>query len=306
MQVASRVGNAIGRTPVVELRNIWKNPKVRILAKLEGSNPGGSVKDRPARYMIEAAIKSGELTPDKTILEATSGNTGIALAMIAASIGYRIRLVMPACVSIERRAVLEAFGAQLTLSPACEATDGAIRLARKIVAESPDTYYMPDQFTNEANCIAHFETTGPEVWTQSDEELDVFVAGLGTTGTIMGTGRYLKSVKPKVKVVAAQPGLGHRIQGLKNMEEAIVPSIFKPQELDHNIFVGDEDAFETARLLAVTEGLFVGMSSGAAAWAALAAARELESGTVLVILPDRGDRYLSTSLFRSVCGDCPP
>lgn len=304
--VAEEVGLAIGQTQMVELKRIWKNPRVRIMAKLEGSNPGGSVKDRPARFMIADAIEKGELTPQKTILEATSGNTGIALAMIAASKGYRIKLVMPACVSIERRAVLEAYGAELVLSNACEATDGAIRLARKIMAEEPDTYYMPDQFSNENNCLSHFITTGPEIWEQTKGETDIFVAGLGTTGTIMGTGRYLKKVNPKVSVVAAEPNMGHRIQGLKNMQEAIVPSIYKPNELDAKLSVEDEEAFETARKLAVTEGLFVGMSSGAAVAAAMRAARDISSGTVVVILPDRGDRYLSTTLFRSVCGECPP
>lgn len=306
LDVYGDVGNAIGGTPLVELTNIWKHPRVRVFAKLEGSNPGGSVKDRPALFMIREALKTGELTPEKTILEATSGNTGIALAMIAASRGYAIKLVMPACVSVERRAVLEAYGAELVLSSACEATDGAIRLAARILEESPDRYYMPDQFKNENNCLAHYMTTGPEIWSQTNGEVDVFVAGLGTSGTIMGTGRYLKKAKPSVKVVAAEPVMGHRIQGLKNMKEAIVPAIFKPEEIDLTITVEDADAFETARRLAVTEGLFVGMSSGAAVAAALKAASDLDSGTVVVILPDRGDRYLSTALFRSVCGECPP
>lgn len=304
--IASDIGLAIGQTPMVELRRVWTNPRVRILAKLEGSNPGGSVKDRPARFMVDAAEASGELTREKTILEATSGNTGIALAMIAAARGYKIRLVMPGCVSVERRAVLEAYGAELTLSASCEATDGAIRLAKKIHDEAPELYYMPDQFSNEANCLAHYVTTGPEIWDQTRGEVDVFVAGLGTTGTVMGTGRYLKKVKPRVSVVAAEPGVGHKIQGLKNMVESIVPSIYKPNELDAVLTVEDDEAFEMARNLAVLEGLFVGMSSGAAVVAALRAAREIDSGTVVVILPDRGDRYLSTSLFRSVCGECPP
>lgn len=305
-KVAQNVSLAIGQTPMVELRRVWTNPRVRILAKLEGSNPGGSVKDRPAHFMIKAAEESGALTPDKTILEATSGNTGIALAMIAASKGYKIRLVMPGCVSIERRAVLEAYGAELTLSASCEATDGAIRLAARILEENPDTYYMPDQFSNEANCLAHFMTTGPEIWEQTGGDVDVFVSGLGTTGTIMGTGRYLKKVKKSVAVVAAEPCVGHKIQGLKNMVESIVPAIYKPSELDGVLSVGDDESFEMARDLAVKEGLFVGMSSGAAVVAAMRAARELDSGTVVAILPDRGDRYLSTSLFRSVCGTCPP
>jgi len=304
--VASNVCLAVGATPLVELGKLSDNPKVRIFAKLEGSNPGGSVKDRPAQYMIRCAEESGELTPGKTILEATSGNTGIALAMIGACKGYKVRLVMPECVSRERRAVLEAFGAELTLSPGCEATDGAIRLAHRILAENPGKYYMPNQFANENNSMAHYVSTGPEIWEQTGGEVDVFVAGLGTTGTVMGTGRYLKEKKPSVKVIAAEPTEGHAIQGLKNMREAIVPAIYHPEELDEVITVEDEDAFETARSLAADQGLFVGMSSGAAVWAALEAARSLDEGTIVVVLPDRGDRYLSTTLFRSVCGNCPP
>ena len=304
--VAQNVGRAIGNTPMVELRNMTGNEKVRILAKLEGSNPGGSVKDRPAYYMIKMAEESGELTRDKVILEATSGNTGIALAMIGAAKGYKVRLVMPACVSAERRAVLEAYGAELTLSPGCEATDGAIRMAHKILEENPDTYYMPNQFTNEANVLSHYETTGPEIWEQTGGELAAFVAGLGTTGTVMGTGRYLKEKDPSIQVVAAEPIMGHKIQGLKNMMEAIVPAIYQPKELDRVLTVQDQEAFDTARLLAQNEGLFVGMSSGAAVAAAVRVAKGLDEGTVVVILPDRGDRYLSTELFRSVCADCPP
>ncbi len=300
------VVSAIGNTPMVSLGRIWENPRVRILGKLEGSNPGGSVKDRAAWYMIKNAEASGELTPDKVILEATSGNTGIALAMIGAARGYKVRLVMPACVSMERRSVLEAYGAQVTLSPACEATDGAIREARRIADAEPGTYYMPDQFKNPANTEAHFETTGPEIWQQCGGRVDAFVAGLGTTGTVMGTGRYLKKMNPAVRVVAAEPGISHRIQGLKNMTESIVPAIYDPSEMDEIALVGDEEAFETARLLAHREGLFVGMSSGAAVAVALRVAKTMEEGTIAVILPDRGDRYLSTNLFRSVCGVCPP
>lgn len=298
--------DAIGNTPLVELVKLNKNPKVKILAKLEGSNPGGSVKDRPAYYMIKKAEESGELTKDKIILEPTSGNTGIALAMIGAAKGYKVRLVMPECVSVERRRVLEAFGAEIALTPGPEKTDGAIKKAHQIIKEDPDKYYMPNQFENENNILAHYETTGPEIWKQTNGEIDVFVAGMGTTGTLMGTAKYLKEKKPEIKIIGVEPTLGHAIQGLKNMEEAIVPKIYDPKMLDKKIVVEDEEAFNMARCLAVKEGLFVGMSSGAAVVGALKIAKKIKSGTIVVILPDRGDRYLSTTLFRSICAKCPP
>ncbi len=300
------VVSVIGNTPLTELVGLNGNSRVRIMGKLEGNNPGGSVKDRPAYYMIKKAEESGKLTTDKTILEPTSGNTGIALAMIGAAKGYRVKLVMPGCVSVERQHILKAFGAEVVLSPAKEATDGAIRLAHKLLQEDPEQYYMPNQFENENNILAHYETTGPEIFSQTNGEIDVFVAGLGTTGTIIGTGRYLREKKPSVKVVAVEPTEGHTIQGLKNMKEAIVPKIYNPKELDEKITIEDEDAFETARKLSTREGLFVGMSSGAAVAGALRVAQDMDSGTIVVILPDRGDRYLSTTLFMPVCGKCPP
>jgi len=297
---------SIGNTPLVELANINPNPRVRILAKLEGNNPGGSVKDRPALYMLSKAEESGVLTREKTILEPTSGNTGIALAMLGAARGYRVKLVMPACVSMERRSVLEAFGAEVVLSPSEEATDGAIRLAHRVVEEEPERYYMPNQYANPNNVLAHVETTGPEIFRQTAGDVDVFVAGMGTSGTLMGVGRYLREAKPGVRIVGVEPRLGHKVQGLKNMREAIVPEIYRPEALDDKITVDDDPAFATARLLAEREGLFVGMSSGAAVAGALRVAEEMDSGTIVVILPDRGDRYLSTALFRSVCACCPP
>lgn len=297
---------AIGNTPMVELTSLNDNPRVRILAKLEGNNPGGSVKDRPAYYMIAKAEQSGELTRDKIILEATSGNTGIALAMIGAARKYRVKLAMPACVSLERRSILEAYGAEVVLSPAHEATDGAIRLAHRILEENPDDYYMPNQYANENNVLAHYETTGPEIYNQTDGDIDLFIAGMGTGGTLMGTGRYLKEQDQRIRIIGVEPRVGHKIQGLKNMQEAIVPKIYRQERLDEKITIEDEDAFETARLLAVREGLFVGMSGGAAIAAAIRMAGTIESGTIVTILPDRGDRYLSTTLFRSVCACCPP
>ena len=297
---------AIGNTPLVELQVLNQNPGVRILCKLEGSNPGGSVKDRPACYMIMKAEESGELKKGKCILEPTSGNTGIALAMIGAARGYPVTLVMPGCVSVERSRILEAYGARVVLTPAEEGTDGAIRKAYRMVEEDPERYYMPNQFKNENNSLAHYETTGPEIFAQAGGDVDVFLAGMGTTGTLMGTGRYLQEKNPRIRVIGVEPVKGHKIQGLKNMEEALVPEVYHPELLDEKFTVQDDDAFETTRLLAVKEGIFAGMSSGAAVTAALRTAEKMASGTVVTLLPDRGDRYLSTHLFRSICGKCAP
>jgi len=299
--------SAIGNTPIVELNNLNnRKPKVRIFGKLEGCNPGGSVKDRPAYYMIKKAEETGQLTKGKIILEPTSGNTGIALAMIGAAKGYRVKLCMPECVSTERQRILQALGADTILTPAKESTDGAIRKAHQLLNDEPDKYYMPNQFENENNILSHYETTGPEIFAQTDGKIDIFVAGMGTTGTLMGVNRFLKEKKPEVNTVAIEPPEGHTIQGLKNMKEAIVPKIYNPEMLDEKVTIGDDEAFETTRLLAVKEGIFVGMSSGAAVAGALKAAEKMSSGTIVVILPDRGDRYLSTTLFRSICAKCPP
>lgn len=300
------LARSIGNTPLVELTTINPNPRVRVLAKLEGNNPGGSIKDRTALYMLNKAEQSGELSRDRIILEPTSGNTGIALAMLGASRGYWVKLVMPGCVSMERRSVLEAFGAELVLSPSEEATDGAIRLAHRILEENQEKYYMPNQYSNPNNVLAHYETTGPEILRQTDGQIDYFVAGMGTSGTLMGVSRFFRERKSDVKIVGIEPRLGHKVQGLKNMQEAIVPGIYQEAALDEKLTVEDELAFSTARELAIREGLFVGMSSGAAVAGALQIAQSIDSGTIAVILPDRGDRYLSTTLFRSVCACCPP
>jgi S-sulfo-L-cysteine synthase (O-acetyl-L-serine-dependent) len=298
--------NAIGNTPLVEIVNLNPNPKVKLYAKVEGNNPGGSVKDRAAYYMIQKAEESGELTKDKSIVEATSGNTGIALAMIGAIKGYKVKLFMPECVSLERRRILEAFGAEIVLTPAKEITDGAIKRAREFVDQNSEKYYLPDQFSNEANVLAHYLTTGPEILNQTDGEVDFFVAGMGTTGTLMGISKCFREKKPSAKVIGVEPTVGHSIQGLKNMTEAIQPKIYNPSLLDDKITVQDEEAFETSRLLAQKEGLFVGMSSGAAVAGALRIIKGMSRGVVVTLLPDRGDRYLSTSLFRSICAHCPP
>ena len=298
--------DAIGNTPLVALNNINGSSKVKLFGKLEGSNPGGSVKDRAAYYMIDNAEKRGLLTKDKIIIEATSGNTGIALAMIGAAKGYKVKLFMPECVSTERRGILEAFGAQVVLTPAREKTDGAIKRAHQALADDPLKYYMPDQFNNENNVLAHYETTAPEIFQQTQGQVDVFVAGMGTTGTLMGVSRYLKTKKPSVKIVGVEPTQGHAIQGLKNMTESIVPHIYNPKQLDAIEVVEDGQAFETTEMLARNEGIFVGMSSGAALAGALNFVKKMDSGTIVVLLPDRGDRYLSTMLFKSICSQCPP
>jgi cysteine synthase B len=298
--------SAIGRTPLVELKRLNPNPKVRILAKLEGNNPGGSIKDRPALYMIDRAEKDGRLTKDKTILEPTSGNTGIALAMIGAAKGYPVTLTLPGCVSSERRHILEAFGAEVIMTCPKQATDGAIRKAEEMLAAEPDRYFMPNQFANPDNPRSHYETTGPEIWEQTHGGIDLFVAGMGTTGTLMGISRFLKEQSERVKVVGVEPVRGHTIQGLKNMTEAIVPEILDRGRLDAVLAMGDEEAFEMARRLAVEEGLFAGLSSGANVAGAVRLAGEIDAGTIVTIICDRGDRYLSTMLFRSVCAKCPP
>jgi cysteine synthase B len=298
--------DAIGNTPLIELCNLNRNKRVRIFGKFEGANPGGSVKDRPAYYMIKKAEESGELTKDKTIVEPTSGNMGIALAVIGAARGYNVRLFMPECVSTERQGALMALGATIVLTPAKEATDGAIRRTWEFVSKEPGKYFMPNQFDNPNNVLAHYETTGPEIFSQTKGEVDVFVAGMGTTGTLTGTSKYLREKKTKIKIVAVEPTPGHTIQGLKNMTESIVPKIYSPEIFDEKIVVEDGEAFETTRLLATKEGLFLGMSSGAAVTGALQVAKKMDYGTIVVILPDRGDRYLSTTLFRSVCAKCPP
>lgn len=301
--------DAIGNTPLVEIRRIWDSDErgVRVMVKLEGANPGGSVKDRPSLFMLRQAIATGVLTKQKTILEPTSGNTGIGMAMIASALGYRIKLTMPACVSEERRSILLALGAELELTPGCDKTDGAILRARSIYERYPDEYFMPDQFSNAANWQAHYETTAPEILRDAKSEVDWFVAGMGTTGTLMGTSRYFREHHPSTKVAGIEPNLNHRIQGLKNMKESIVPALFDASLLDNRMTCPDEDAFNTTRDLALREGLFCGISSGAALFGALAVARDLPRGsTVVTLLPDRGDRYLSTEVFRSVCAQCPP
>lgn len=296
----------IGNTPLVKISHPNGSNGVRILGKLEGNNPGGSVKDRIAYFMIQKAEEEGRLTKDKIILEPTSGNTGIGLSMVAAIKGYRCMLTLPECVSLERRNTLRAYGAELEVTPGCESTDGAIRRAQQIYETDPDKYFMPNQFENAYNTEAHYMTTGVEILEQTGGEVDVFVAGMGTTGTLMGVSRRLKEYDPKIQVVGVEPVEGHAIQGLKNMKEAVVPKIYDRRRIDRIVQVNDDQAYDTCRWLALTQGIFVGMSAGAAVYGAMQASKDLRFGTVVVILPDRGDRYLSTTLFKSICAKCPP
>ncbi len=289
--------DAIGNTPLVEIKKLNPNPAVKLLAKLEHFNPGGSVKDRAALYMIEAAEKSGELTPQKTVIEPTSGNTGIGLALVCTVKGYRLLLVMSDAVSIERQKILKARGADILLTPGHLGTDGAIEEAYRLARENPDTYFIPDQFNNEANWKAHYYGTAEEVWQQTNGSVTAFVATLGTTGTLMGVSRRLKEYDPSIQIIGVEPYLGHKIQGLKNMKEAYCPEIFEKERLDQKLNVDDEDAYEMARRLAREEGVFVGMSSGAAMVGACRVAAKMTAGTLVVLFPDNGERYLSTSLF---------
>jgi len=289
--------DAIGNTPVVEIRRMNPHPGVRIFAKLEYMNPGGSIKDRAALYMIRAGEESGRLTRDKTVIEATSGNTGIGLAMICAVKGYRLALTMAENASEERKRILKARGAKIILTPKHLGSDGAIEEAYRLARESPDKYFITDQYNNEANWQAHYFTTGPEIMAQVPEPPASVVASVGTSGTLMGLSRYFREHRPQTRIVCAEPFKGHGIQGLKNMKESYTPEIYDKTRLDRILNIDDDLAFDTARRLAAEEGLFVGMSSGAAMAAAIQEAGSLEKGVVVVIFPDSGERYLSTSLF---------
>ena len=290
--------DTIGNTPMVRIRNLNPKPAVELLAKLEGFNPTGSIKDRIALKMVEQAEMDGTLTPGKIIIEATSGNTGIGLAMIGTVRGYRVQIVMSEAVSVERQKMIQAFGGEIILTSADQGTDGAIFKTRELVAANPDRYFNPNQFSNKYNKIAHYKTTAEEIWAQTEGRVTHFVSSLGTSGTLMGVGMMLKERNRDVKIIEAHPVKGHYIQGLKNMQEAIVPEIYDENEIDESIMIGTEEAYEMARCIVREEGIFVGMSSGAAMLAALRLIETLESGVVVVILPDRGEKYLSTGLFQ--------
>ncbi len=305
---AHSVLDLVGQTPLVEIARLARSfrtrdgkaisPNVRLYAKLEGLNPGGSVKDRPALWMIRAGLRTGKLVSGKTILDSTSGNTGIALAMIGAALGYPVELVMPANVSRERKRIISAYGARIRYSDPLEGSDGAIRVCRQVLAEAPERYFKPDQYFNPQNPQAHYESTGPEIWRATGGSVTHFLAGIGTGGTVMGTGRYLKERHPQVQVIAVEPDDAlHGLEGLKHMASSIVPGIYHEQELDRKIGVGTDDAYETVYRLGAEEGLVVGQSSGAALWAALHVAAEVDQGVIVVIFPDFGDKYLSTNLW---------
>ena len=295
--VKDNILGTIGSTPMVRINRLNSNPNVNIYAKLEGFNPTGSIKDRIALRMVETAEREGRLRKGHTIIEPTSGNTGIGLAIAGIVKGYPVEIVMSSAVSIERRKIIRSYGAKVILTPADEGTDGAIRLARKMVAENPDKYFMPDQFANAANYLAHYEKTAIEIWQQTDGQIDYLVCAVGTSGTLMGLSRFLRTMKPDIKVVCAHPTKGHYIQGLKNMEEAIVPQIYNPDLIDIQEMIESEEAINTARQIIAKEGIFAGMSSGAAMIAALRTAEKIEKGNSVVVFPDRAEKYLSTSMF---------
>jgi len=297
LMIYDNILQTIGVTPLVKINKLNPNPNVQISAKIEGFNPTGSIKDRIALKMIEQAEAEGHLKPGKTIIEATSGNTGIGLAMIGAVKGYPVEIVMSEAVSVERRKLIEGFGGKIILTDKTKGTDGAIEKARKLVAANPHKYFMPDQFSNRYNKLAHYKTTGEEIWKQTNGKIDYLVSALGTSGTIMGIAKTLKEYNPKIKIVSAHPVKGHYIQGIKNMEEAIVPDLYKPEKIDITIMVETEDAFKLTRAIMREEGIPVGMSSGAAMFAAVEIAKQIQQGNIVVIFPDRVEKYLSTTLF---------
>ena len=295
--VKDNILGTIGSTPMVRINRLCPNPNVNIYAKLEGFNPTGSIKDRIALRMVESAERDGRLRKGHTIIEPTSGNTGIGLAIAGIVKGYPVEIVMSSAVSVERRKIIRSYGAKVILTPAEEGTDGAIRLARKMVAENPDKYFMPDQFANAANYLAHYEKTAIEIWQQTDGQIDYLVCAVGTSGTLMGLSRFLRAMNPDIKVVCAHPIKGHYIQGLKNMEEAIVPDIYNPSLIDVQEMIESEEAIEMARQIIAKEGIFAGMSSGAAMIAALRTAEKMREGNIVVVFPDRAEKYLSTTMF---------
>ena len=301
--ICNNILETIGNTPIVRINKLNPNPNVNIYAKLEGFNPTGSIKDRIAIAMVEQAEQEGLLYPGKTIIEPTSGNTGIGLAIAGIVKGYPVEIVMSSAVSIERRKIIRSYGGKVILTPADQGTDGAIRLAHKLVGENPGKYYMPDQFSNAGNYMAHYKKTAIEIWQQMEGRIDYLVGAIGTSGTLMGLTKFLKIMNPDIRIVCAQPIRGHYIQGLKNMEEAIVPEIYNPDIIDHQEMIESEEAIEMARQIIAKEGIFAGMSSGAALLAAVRTAEKAESGNIVVIFPDRAEKYLSTKMFDRFSND---
>ncbi|HEX8260851.1 MAG TPA: cysteine synthase family protein [Rubrobacteraceae bacterium] len=298
-QAASRPTDLVGNTPLLELSSISREvPGVRILGKAEWYNPGGSVKDRPALWMIRDGEKSGLLTPEKIIIDATSGNTGIAYAWIGAALGYKVKLCMPKNASEERKKILRAYGVEVVLTDPGEGSDGAIREARRLYAEDPERYFYPDQYKNPANPRSHYESTAPEIWEQADGEVTHFVAGLGTSGTFVGTATRLREYNAEIKVISFEPDSPfHGLEGMKHMASAIVPEIYDPTIADQNLGTPTEDAYDMVKRLAREEGILVGISAGAAVATSLRVARELESGVVVTVLCDNADKYLSENFW---------
>jgi cysteine synthase B len=294
--IAKSILDLIGNTPMVQVNRVHSNPNLELYVKLEKFNVGGSVKDRIAKYMIEQAEKSGQLTKDKIVIEPTSGNTGIGLAIVCRVKGYNLFLVMPENMTLERRQILNAIGAKIILSEANKGMDGAEDLARKIVSQSPDKYFMPNQFANQANVLAHYETTAEEILRDTEGRVTHFVAGIGTTGTLMGVSKRLKEHNPDIKIIAVEPEKGTAIQGLKNLETQYVPAIWKKNQVDEVHKVNPKEAEDAARLLSLQEGIFVGPSSGAIFHIALQKAKEISKGVMVAIAPDGGEKYLSTTL----------
>jgi cysteine synthase B len=303
MTLYSNLIDAIGNTPLVEMPHMSPKPSVKLYAKLEGQNPSGSVKDRIAKYMIEEAERTGVLTKDRIVLEPTSGNTGISLAMICRIKGYRLKVVIPESVSAERTELLTAFGAEIVYSDGVRGTNGSIEVAKQIAAEDP-AYYMPYQYGNEMNPRAHYETTGPEIL-RDLPEIDIFVAGMGTGGSLTGTGRFLKEMKPSVKIVAAVPHPGDLVQGLRSLEEGFIPPVLDESILDGKIVVDSRTSFAASKELTQKEGIFAGISAGAVVKTAQRVAERLDAGNIVCLFADGGWKYLSTQLWTTDYADLP-
>ena len=294
--IATNILELIGNTPLVQINNICNKSELKIYVKLEKFNIGGSVKDRIAKYMIEQAEKKGVLSKDKIVIEPTSGNTGIGLALVCRIKGYQLVLIMPETITRERRKILNAFGAKIILSQGSKGMDGDEDLARKIVARNPKKYFMPNQFANKSNILAHYETTAEEIWKDTKGKITHFIAGIGTTGTLMGVSKRLKEYNPAIQIIGVQPKIGEKIQGLKNLKTQYIPNIWNENQVDEIKEVNLKDAEETSRLLALKEGIFVGPSSGAIFYVALEKAKKIKKGLIVSISPDGGEKYLSTKL----------
>lgn len=303
--ITKNISDLIGNTPMVQINHLNPNPNLEMYVKLEKYNPGGSVKDRIAKYMIEQAEKTGQLTKDKVVIEPTSGNTGIGLALVCRAKGYNLLLVMPETMTLERRQILIALGAKIVLSEGSKGMDGAEDLAREIISQNPDKYFIPNQFANPANVLAHYETTAEEIWRDTKSKITHFVAGIGTGGTLMGVSKRLREYNPKIEVIAVQPEPKTSIQGLKNLQTQYVPTIWKKDFVNEIYTVHPRDGEETARLLALQEGIFSGPSSGAIFHIALKKANEIKKGVMVAMSPDGGEKYLSTTLCNPIlCVEC--